>query len=205
MTRPFLFLMLPLALLLGAETSARSGEEPPAWAYLVQQLNDFKSGARRSAVQERDPTRNKAMLAKAITDAEMETAAAFFASIKPRSIVTVVESETAPRSYVTGWHLAAAKTGETEPIAGRIIEVPEDLEQFVSRDARARFIAYVPPGSIKKGEDLAATGGEGKTVQCAICHGSGLKGLGPIPGIAGRSPSYLVRQLYDLKHGARTG
>jgi cytochrome c553 len=29
--------------------------------------------------------------------------------------------------------------------------------------------------------------------------------LGAIPGIAGRSPSYLVRQLYDLKHGARAG
>jgi cytochrome c553 len=26
-----------------------------------------------------------------------------------------------------------------------------------------------------------------------------------VPGIAGRSPSYLVRQLYDLKHGARAG
>lgn len=174
-------------------------------AYIVQQLNDFKTGARRSAVQERDPTRNKAVLAKAITDAEIETAAAYFASIKPRSIVTVVERDTAPKSYVTGWHMAAVTTGETEPIGGRIVEVPEDLERFVSRDARVRFIAYVPPGSIKKGEVLAATGGEGKTVQCAICHGPGLKGLGPIPGIAGRSPSYLVRQLYDFKNGARAG
>jgi cytochrome c553 len=26
-----------------------------------------------------------------------------------------------------------------------------------------------------------------------------------VPGIAGRSPSYLVRQLYDFKHGARAG
>jgi cytochrome c553 len=30
-------------------------------------------------------------------------------------------------------------------------------------------------------------------------------GLGPVPGLAGRSPSYLVRQLYDMKHGKRTG
>jgi cytochrome c553 len=30
-------------------------------------------------------------------------------------------------------------------------------------------------------------------------------GLGPIPGIAGRSPSYLARQLYDMKHGTRRG
>jgi cytochrome c553 len=37
------------------------------------------------------------------------------------------------------------------------------------------------------------------------CHGPGLKGLGPIPGITGRSPSYIVRQLYDFKHGTRAG
>jgi cytochrome c553 len=97
------------------------------------------------------------------------------------------------------------KGGEKEPIGQRIIEVPEDLEQFVNRDTRARFIAYVPPGSIQKGRAMAATGGGGKTVQCETCHGPGLKGLGPIPGIAGRSPSYMVRQLYDFKHGTRAG
>jgi cytochrome c553 len=91
-----------------------------------------------------------------------------------------------------------------EPIGQRIIEVPEDVQQFVSRDTRARFIAYVPPGSIKKGQALATTGG-GKTVQCGTCHGPDLKGVGPVPGIAGRSPSYMVRQLYDYKHGARAG
>jgi cytochrome c553 len=67
------------------------------------------------------------------------------------------------------------------------------------------FIAHVPKGSIEKGKVLASTGGEGRTVQCGICHGPDLKGLGPIPSIAGRSPSYLVRQLYDFQHGARAG
>jgi cytochrome c553 len=42
-------------------------------------------------------------------------------------------------------------------------------------------------------------------VQCSICHGPDLKGLGPVPGIAGRSPSYTARQLYDMQHGARNG
>jgi hypothetical protein len=32
-----------------------------------------------------------------------------------------------------------------------------------------------------------------------------LSRLGPIPGIAGRSPSYIVRQLYDFKYGTRAG
>jgi cytochrome c553 len=174
-------------------------------AYIVQQMAEFKSGARKSSVPDRGPPTLKASLAKAITDAEVEAAAAYFSSVKPRSIVKVVETDTVPKSYVTGWHLAVAKTGEKEPIGERIIEVPENLEQFANRDTRARFIAYVPPGSIKKGQALATTGGGGKTLQCATCHGPDLKGLGPIPGIAGRSPSYIVRQLYDFKHGTRAG
>jgi cytochrome c553 len=40
---------------------------------------------------------------------------------------------------------------------------------------------------------------------CGACHGPDLKGLGAVPGIAGRSPSYIVRQLYDFKHGTRAG
>lgn len=174
-------------------------------AYIVQQMADFKSGARKSSVPDRGPPTLKASLAKAITDAEVEAAAAYFSSIKPRSIVSVIETDTVPKTYVTGWHLAVMKTGEKEPIAQRLIEVPEDLEQFVNRDTRARFIAYAPGGSIKKGQALAISGGEGKTLPCGTCHGSDLKGLGPIPGIAGRSPSYIVRQLYDFKYATRAG
>ena len=74
----------------------------------------------------------------------------------------------------------------------------------VLRDPRSSFIAYVPVGSIKKGQALV-TSGAGKTTQCAVCHGADLKGLGPVPGIAGRSPSYLVRQMYDMQQGARKG
>ena len=62
----------------------------------------------------------------------------------------------------------------------------------------------MPVGSIKKGEALVTTGG-GKTTHCAVCHGADLKGLGPVPGIAGRSPSYTVRQLFDMQHGTRKG
>jgi len=58
---------------------------------------------------------------------------------------------------------------------------------------------------VQKGRELATTGGGGKTLQCATCHGPELKGLGPIPRIAGLSPSYIFRQLYDLKHGTRAG
>lgn len=174
-------------------------------AYIIQQMADFKSGARTTSVPERAPPKNMIALSKPATTAEVEAAAAYFSSLKLKPIIRVTETEVVPKTHVHGWHLADLKNGETEPIGRRIIEVPEDLEQFVSRDSRAQFVAYVPIGSIQKGKELASTGGNGRTVQCAICHGPDLKGLGPIPGIAGRSPSYVVRQLYDLKHGARAG
>ena len=174
-------------------------------AYIIQQMMDFKSGGRKGSVPERGPMQTKADVIKSVTELELQAAAAYFSSIKPRSIVRVVEASIVPKTYITGSHLAKVETGETESIGQRIIEVPDDLEQFTSRDTRARFTAYVPPGSIKKGQMLAADGGSGKTVQCDICHGPNLKGLGPIPGIAGRSPSYIVRQLYDFKHGTRAG
>ena len=113
-----------------------------------------------------------------------------------------METDSVPKTFVAGWFLADAKTGEKEPIGQRIIEIPEDLDQFESRDPRARFIAYAPVGSVKRGEALVTTGG-GKTLPCAACHGADLKGMGAVPPIAGRSPSYMVRQLYDLQSGAR--
>jgi cytochrome c553 len=173
-------------------------------AYIVQQMADYKSGARKTSV----PKRNVDLmisLSQDITDAEVQAAAAYFSALKPRANIRVVETDTVPKTFVAGWFLAASKTGEQEPIGQRIIEVPEDLEQFENRDPRSQFIAYVPIGSVAKGAALVSTGSAGKTLQCAICHGPDLKGLGGIPSIAGRSPSYVVRQLYDIQNGARAG
>ena len=49
------------------------------------------------------------------------------------------------------------------------------------------------------------TGGSGRTLQCNICHGADLKGLGKVPRIAGLSPTYVVRQLFDMQAGTRNG
>jgi cytochrome c553 len=173
--------------------------------YIVQQMADFKSGARTTSVPQRIPPQLMIKTAKGITDAEIEQAAAYFAGLKPRAVIKVVETATVPKTRVAGWFLAVLPGGETEPIAGRIIEVPEDLERFEMRDARSHFIAYVPPGSVDQGRQLATTGGNGKSAPCTICHGPELNGVGPIPGLAGRSPSNLVRQLYDFQHGTRAG
>jgi cytochrome c553 len=173
--------------------------------YILQQMADFKSGARKTSVPERGPPKAMIALARATTTQDAEAAAAYFSTLKLKPVIQIIETNTVPKTQVHGWHLADLKTGQTEPIGERIIEVPQNLEQFISRDSRSRFIAYVPNGSCEKGKALASTGGQGRTVQCAICHGPELKGLGPIPGIAGRSPSYIVRQLYDFKHEARVG
>ena len=174
-------------------------------AYIIQQMADMKNGSRKSAVPERAPPQLMIRVAKAASDDEVQAAAAYFAALKPRSTITVVETDTVPKTFVAGSFLADAKSGETEPLGNRIIEVPEDFVQFENRDARSRFIAYVPPGSVNKGEALAARGVGNPAAQCVTCHGPGLQGLGAVPALAGRSPSYFVRQLYDLKHGARAG
>jgi cytochrome c553 len=49
------------------------------------------------------------------------------------------------------------------------------------------------------------TGGTGKTVQCAICHGDGLKGLGEVPRLAGLQPVYIARQLICMQNGSSAG
>jgi cytochrome c553 len=173
-------------------------------AYIVQQMGDFKSGARGTSVPSRLPPQAMISVSRAVSAAEIEAAAAYFSALEPAANVTVVETAVVPKSHVTGWHLAALPGDECEPVGQRIVEVPENLESFVSRDSRAFFIAYVPIGSVERGRALVA-GSDGTTVACAGCHGPDLRGLAAIPPLAGRSPTYLVRQLYDFKHGARAG
>jgi cytochrome c553 len=173
-------------------------------SYIKQQIADFKSGVRKSSVMDRIPMTLKTTLAKAASDEEVALAAAYFAGVKPRSVIRVTESEMVPKTVVAAWYLVVDKAGGTEPIGDRIIEIADDLERFISRDARVTFTANVPVGSIQKGRDLAA-GKDARTVACETCHGEGLKGAGDIPGIAGRSPTYIFRQLHDYKHGVRAG
>ena len=174
-------------------------------AYILEQMADFKNGARRSALATLGPPKNMIATAKAVSDKDVAQAAAYFSSLKPRKLITVVESAEVPKTYVAAFVYAPREGSEKEPIGDRIIEMPKDLEQFESRDSHSEFIAYVPRGSVAKGRELAETGGGGKTTACTTCHGKDLRGVGSIPGIAGRSPSYLMRQLYDMKHGARDG
>ena len=168
-------------------------------------MADFKSDARKSADPRKSNTNLMIAYAKAMTDDEVKAAAEYFAAMTWTPWIKVVEAATVPKTRIAGGMFLRLDGGDTEPIGDRIIEVPDDTERTeVLRDPHSGFTAYVPPGSIKKGEALVTTGG-GKTTRCAVCHGADLKGLGPVPGIAGRSPSYTVRQLFDMQRGTRKG
>jgi len=173
--------------------------------YIMQQVAHFKSGVRKSSEPASLPVNLMIAVAKAVDEADVKIAAEYFSALKPKPWIRVVETAMVPKSHVAGWMLVANEPVEMEPIGLRIIETPEDLERTELRDAASGFIAYVPVGSIEKGAALVTNGGEGKTVACAICHGPELKGLGPVPALAGRSPSYIVRQLYDIQHNVRAG
>jgi cytochrome c553 len=174
-------------------------------AYFIQQMNDFKNGDRKSAEPRKANTNAMIAIAKAMTGEEIKATAEYFASMAWTPWIKVVETETVPKTRIAAGLFLALEGSEKEPIGKRIIEVPESTEASeMYRDPRSGFIAYAPPGSVKKGEALAASGG-GKTLACGVCHGADLKGLGPVPGIAGRSPSYIARQMYDMQAGARKG
>jgi cytochrome c553 len=173
-------------------------------AYIAQQVADFKSGVRKSSEPASLPINLMVAVAKLVSEEDTKIAAEYFVSLKPAPWIRVVETDMVPKTKVGGWMLIADESSGTEPIGQRIIEMPENLERTELRDSASGFIAYVPVGSIRKGEGLI-TNGAGKTTPCAICHGVELKGLGPVPALAGRSPSYIVRQLYDIQHGVRNG
>ncbi len=173
-------------------------------AYIIQQLADFKSGLRHSSEPKHAPTSTMIAYETKANAKEIRDAADYFSELKPKPWIRVVESSTVPKTHVAGWMLVALDTGETEPIGKRIIETPENLERTELRDDRSGFVAYVPLDSVKKGEALAK-GGTSKALRCATCHGRELQGKAKVPALAGRSPSYIVRQLYDIQSGARTG
>jgi len=168
-------------------------------AYMVQQMKDFKAGTRIDV-----PRMNK--IARAVSEDESQQAAAWFANLKPRPFNRVVETYTVPMTFLGDGRMRFVEPdGGTEPIGNRIITVPEDQARARLRDPNSGFIAYVPVGSIAKGKELAETGGSGRTVQCAICHGPDLRGAGNVPRLAGVHPIYLARQLYRFRDGTRNG
>jgi cytochrome c553 len=183
-----------------------SGVAGLPYEYFVQTMLDFRNGHRASADTRKANTGRMTGFAKAMTQAEIEASAAYFGSMKWTPWIRVVETNTVPKTRLNFGMFLKLEGNETEPIGDRIIEAAENAQSTLElRDPHSGFVAYVPVGSIKRGEDLVVRGGNGKTAACGVCHGANLEGIGPVPPLAGRSPSYLVRQMYDMQAGTRTG
>ena len=174
------------------------------YEYLVQQMADWRNGRRRSGEPRMGPPAFMERIGRAATDEEARIAAEYFSSIDFKPWVRVVETHAAPETRFAGWIHEVVEGGGMEPIGARVVETPEDLERTKLRDDASGFIAYVPWGAVARGRRIVLTGGA-DSVACTVCHGPDLRGLGPVPALAGRSPSYMARQLLDLQTGVRDG
>ena len=169
-------------------------------AYLIRQMAYYKAGTRKDDAR-------MGPIAKIMSDEDVRQAAEYFSALKPAVWVKVIETDTPPKTFIAtaGRHRQLLPDGGTEPIGHRILEIPADPFRTEIRDPHSGFIAYVPPGSIARGEALVKGGASGKTVQCASCHGAALHGRGEVPRLAGLQPLYVARQLFDMRHGSSAG
>jgi cytochrome c553 len=169
--------------------------------YIVRQMAAFKNGERKGV-------RAGVMIAmaKVLSDAEAKAAADYFAALKPTpGYHKVREADKVPASYVgPGGMRFVLSDGPYEPTGSRIIVLPDSADRAELRDPKSGFTDFVAKGMIAKGADLAG-GGNGKTTNCATCHGQNLKGLAEVPGVTGRTATYIFRQLNDMKTGNRSG
>ncbi|MEX2124804.1 MAG: c-type cytochrome [Woeseia sp.] len=173
--------------------------------YIVHQLAAFKAGDRQSYlgafIDDLHVLEN---------EKDAESAAAWFASLPVRKFQKVVEKDTVPetmfdgRSYMRVVKKDSDGAVRSEPLNGRIIEVPESYTAVKARDPHATFLTYVPIGSVEKGKEIATEGVE-EIAACVTCHGVDLKGSALAPALAGAFPTYVVRQLYDFRNGKRKG
>jgi cytochrome c553 len=136
-------------------------------------------------------------IARAATPDEVAQAARYFATLEPRQRGRVVEALEVPRTIIGRGLFFRAPDGGVEPLGQRLIEIPEDAERHERHDPYVAYTTYVPRGSIARGQTLAGR-------VCSTCHGPDLRGVAPVPAIAGRSPSYILRQLLAFNAGTRS-
>lgn len=170
-------------------------------AYIEEQLQAFRDGERARGLL----FGAKVMHGEVtdLSDADLKSAAAYFSGLVFHPATRVVETTSVPKMHWRGFVQIPDKSNAREPIGNRIIETPESFTLYDLDDERTGFIAYVPPGSIQRGAVIAAKG-MGTAASCESCHGAKLQGLGDIPYLAGRSPTYIVRELILFREGQRT-
>ncbi|MEP6731114.1 MAG: c-type cytochrome [bacterium] len=171
--------------------------------YFTRQVADFRSGARHTALSGWGPSARMHDVAVSATDSEIDVAARYFARIRPTPRYKVVEASRIPLTYEAGGLYSARSDTGTQLLGTRIVEITTDLRRHEMRDATTTFVSYVPPGSIARGRTIATTSSAKPSTACVSCHGPALKGVGVVPPLAGRSPSYILRQLVGFRTGAR--
>ena len=174
------------------------------YEYIVQQMADWRNDLRATGEPRMGPPAFMMRIGAAATDAQARVAAEYFSSIAFKPWIRVIETDMVPVTRFAGAIHQVVEGGGMEPIGARVVETPEDLHRTELRDDASSFVAYVPTGAVARGREIVTTGGANSVV-CTTCHGADMRGIGPVPAIAGRSPSYMARQLYDLQTGVRHG
>jgi cytochrome c553 len=172
-------------------------------AYIIQQVMDFKSGARRNAgPASYRPNGLMVTVAEQVGPEDLAAAAAYFAAQPLRRRVIVQERARIPHLAVVGLVYARSTAAGDEPLGARLVELSPDPGRHEKRDEAMPYVAYVPRGSVARGRILAGSG-DGVATRCNSCHGEHLQGAGLVPRLAGVSPSYVLRQLIAFQSGAR--
>ncbi len=169
-------------------------------AHVLEQIAAFRAGERGkgqplSATVMAEEARN-------LSDTELQQAVDYFSRLKLQMATRVVETSSVPRTHWDGFVLAPNRNGAHEPVGERIIETSNDQALNDLGDERTGFIAYVPLGSNARGAVIAANG-VGTAPACGSCHGADLEDVGDIPPLAGRSPTYIARELILFQTGKR--
>ena len=171
-------------------------------AYILGQVAAFRSGERRADALE--TVRSMTQEARSLDAADLQRAADYFSKVEFVPRVHVVEAATVPKTHWKYFVLVPDKGGAHEPIGERIIEMPTDYRSYEYSSNRTAYVAYVPPGNVERGAVVAAKG-IGAAQPCESCHGANLQGVADVPALAGRSPTYIVRELILFREGKRTG
>jgi cytochrome c553 len=170
-------------------------------AYILEQFAAFRQGRRGTSAPR--TTQDMAQEARSVSDADLQLAADYFSQLKFVPHTRVVETATIPKMHWKYFVQVPDKGNARQPIGERIVEAPVNFDDYQHGSSRTTYIAYVPPGSIARGAVIAAKG-QGTAPACDSCHGANLKGAGIIPPLAGRSPTYIVRELILFRTGKRT-
>jgi cytochrome c553 len=175
-------------------------------AYIEEQVREFRSGRRQSAVKNRPNTALMVWEAAHVSDEDVAAAAKYYSSLLPvKGWYRVIETDQVPATTgdYYGW-VDPVAGGGTEPLGHRIVELPLDWVRYLVGDATATMAVYVPKGSLARGAKLAvrpAANGQ----SCVVCHGADGRGTAVAPPLAGRAASVLARALWEIKVGTRTG